>query len=214
MVLCSSREIVSLKTFLKIAGPPVFNSGSNEPSHALQFKWLDNTFNRVYWLEIQSCWYFRPLLWTSTPLTFSLVHLPPPPLPVWISTGKCIHAVYNGEGRGSGCVEGIYSTGVICTLYTVYLTRFRTYKFALPPQTEPRRGGGLRQINTCRQVPVCRSIFKKRRHLGFGVFLDIWPMFTIKHSGVAQLVVHQLDVRHAQEGFSSWVTGILVSMQR
>jgi hypothetical protein len=44
MVLCSSREIVSLKNFKKIAGPPVFNSGSNELSHALQFKWLDNTF--------------------------------------------------------------------------------------------------------------------------------------------------------------------------
>ncbi len=45
MILCSSREIVSLKTFKKISGPPVFNSGWNEPSHALQFKWLDNTFN-------------------------------------------------------------------------------------------------------------------------------------------------------------------------
>ncbi len=39
---------------------------------------------RLYWCFIQfmdwrysqSCWYFRPLLWTSAPLTFSLVHLP------------------------------------------------------------------------------------------------------------------------------------------
>ncbi len=54
---------------------------------------------RLYWCLIefidwrcsQSCWYFRPLLWTSAPLTFSLVHLPPstPPFPVWISTGEC-----------------------------------------------------------------------------------------------------------------------------
>ena len=41
MVLCSSREIVSLKNLTKIA--PVLNSRSNEPSHLLQFKWLDNT---------------------------------------------------------------------------------------------------------------------------------------------------------------------------
>ncbi len=38
---------------------------------------------RLYWCLIefkdwrnnQSCWYFRPFLWTSAPLTFSLVHL-------------------------------------------------------------------------------------------------------------------------------------------
>ncbi len=39
----------------------------------------------------------------------------------------------------------------------MYLTRLRTYK------QKPRRGGGLRQINTCRQVPLQ---FKKSRHLG------------------------------------------------
>ena len=44
MVLCSSRETVSLNKICKLAGHLVFNSGSNEPSHALQFKWLDNTF--------------------------------------------------------------------------------------------------------------------------------------------------------------------------
>jgi hypothetical protein len=44
---------------------------------------------RLYWCLIEflalryslSCWYFLPLLRTSTPLTFSLVHLPPPPPP-------------------------------------------------------------------------------------------------------------------------------------
>jgi hypothetical protein len=28
---------------------------------------------------------------------------------------------------------------------TLFLTRFRNYKIALPPQTKPRMGGGLRQ---------------------------------------------------------------------
>ncbi len=37
---------------------------------------------------------------------------------------------------------------------TLYLTRFRTYKIALPPQTKSRKGGGLRQINTCCKVPL------------------------------------------------------------
>jgi hypothetical protein len=32
------------KNFL-IAGLPEFYCGSNEPSHAFQFKWLENTFN-------------------------------------------------------------------------------------------------------------------------------------------------------------------------
>ncbi len=31
--------------------------------------------------------------------------------------------------------------------------------------------GSLRQINTC-----TGKIFKKSRHLGFGVFIDIWSM--------------------------------------
>jgi hypothetical protein len=46
---------------------------------------------RLYWCLIefidrrysQSCWYFRPALWTFSPLTFSLVNSPPP-FPVWI----------------------------------------------------------------------------------------------------------------------------------
>jgi len=58
----------------------------------------------------------------------------------------------------------------------VYLTRFQTYKIAFPPKTKPRRGGGLRQINTCAAKSLYRSIVKKRRPLGFGVFIAIWSM--------------------------------------
>jgi hypothetical protein len=32
------------------------------------------------WRYSQSCWYFRPALWSIVPLTFSLVSSPPPPL--------------------------------------------------------------------------------------------------------------------------------------
>ncbi len=44
----------------------------------------------IDWRYSQWCWYFRALLWTSASLTFSAVDLPPPPFPVWISTGVCI----------------------------------------------------------------------------------------------------------------------------
>jgi len=43
-VLCSSREIVSLKKNLKLAGHLVFNIKSNASSLAPQFKWLEYTF--------------------------------------------------------------------------------------------------------------------------------------------------------------------------
>ncbi len=75
-------------------------------------------------------WYFRPLLWTSVPLTLSLVHLHPLPLPC---AGVCIYTVCNRVGRGG---IGLCGEQHIQELYTVYLTRFRTYKIALPSQTK------------------------------------------------------------------------------
>jgi hypothetical protein len=45
MVLCSSREIVSLK--LKkgnLTRPPVYDTGSNEPSYASKFACPDNKY--------------------------------------------------------------------------------------------------------------------------------------------------------------------------
>ncbi len=59
----------------------------------------------------------------------------------------------------------------------VYLTKFRTYKIALPPQTKPRREGGLSHLPPS---PFTGQLFKKSRHLGFGVFIDIWSMVPIQ----------------------------------
>ncbi len=52
------------------------------------------------WRYSQSCWYFLPGLWTITPLTFSLVNSPTPPLPLplWISI---LYARIRGGGMGS-----------------------------------------------------------------------------------------------------------------
>jgi hypothetical protein len=48
---------------------------------------------------------------------------------------KSIYTVYSGGGMGSGCVESIYL-----------------------PKQKPRREGGLRQINNCRQIPLQGNI--------------------------------------------------------
>jgi hypothetical protein len=48
MVLCSSREIASLKFKKKLAGPPVYYTGSNEPSHAPKFECPDNTYKSTW----------------------------------------------------------------------------------------------------------------------------------------------------------------------
>ncbi len=58
-----------------------------------------------------------------------------------------------GEVVGGGGVLSFFGDHILQEFNTLYLTRYRTYKIALPPQQNPRRGGGLRQINTCRKVP-------------------------------------------------------------
>ncbi len=120
------------------------------PNPKCRLYWCLTEF--VDWRYSQLCWYFRPLLWTSAPLIFSLVHLlPPPPFPVWISTVVCIYTVCNGGGGGEGirlCGEHIQE------LYTVFLTH-RAYKIALPPHKKNLGGEGASdRLNTCHQVPL------------------------------------------------------------
>jgi hypothetical protein len=55
--------------------------------------------------------------------------LPPPPLP----KVQYIQTVYDCGGRGG--VE-MYCDHILQEFYTLLLTRFRTYKIALPPQTK------------------------------------------------------------------------------
>ncbi len=100
-----------------------------------------NVLIRVYRLEIQSVMLvFHPALRTVAPLTFSLVQLAHPPR---VSV-QCV------AGRGWVLLEAILQD-----FTTLYLARFRTYKILLDhSKQKPRRGGGLRQINTCRKVPV------------------------------------------------------------
>jgi hypothetical protein len=108
----------------------------------------------VYRLEIHSV---MLVLRTVAPLTFSLVQLSTP-LPCVIKYTvlyKRIQCV-RGVGVGMGYFWSPYSAGV----NNLYLTRFRTYKIAAPPQTKPRRGGGIIQINTYRKVPLQINFFR------------------------------------------------------
>ncbi len=197
-------------------------NSANEYSCTHHLTWSPNKLWRStsifnLW-EIQSVmWYFRPLLWTSTPLTFSMVHLPPSLslFPVWISTGVCIHAVCNGGGGGDRVVWREYIRS-----YTICIwPDSEPIKLLYHPRQKPLRRRGLRQINTCRQVPLLyRSIVKKSRHLGFGVFIDIWsmvdeikswdvwpPTLTLQQSGVQSH--HPLTKCHPRGGRWSNVEG-------
>jgi hypothetical protein len=55
-------------------------------------------------------------------------------------------------------------------LYTVYMTRFRTYKIALPPQIKTQEERGPQIDKTPVAKFLYRSIFKKSRYFGFCLY--------------------------------------------
>ncbi len=80
----------------------------------------------------------------------------------------------------------------------MYLTRFRTYKSARPPQIQkPRRGGGLRQINSCRKV-LLQAHFFRWRHFAFAFYQSNHSTLLTKPSlsfpGLEETVTVELDV--------------------
>ncbi len=118
----------------------------------------------IDWRCSQSCSYFRPLLWTSAPLTFSLAHLSPPSL--------CQSTVYHRQ-----CVAGwvlrCVGDRILQEFNTLYLTRFRTYKIALPL---PNKNLGGKEPQTDKHLPpsTFTGQFWRKAAFGFGVFIDIW----------------------------------------
>jgi hypothetical protein len=83
----------------------------------------------IDWRYSQSCWYV-PL----TPLWFFISRTPPPPLYSIVNTDS----VWLGGGGGVLSPVGDH---ILQEFNTLYLTRFRTYKIARPPQTKPWGGG-------------------------------------------------------------------------
>jgi hypothetical protein len=88
--------------------------------------------NRVYRLEIQSVMLvFSTPLVNCSPSTFSLNFPTPPPLPK--VNAQYIKTVCGCEGWGVlSCVVDY----ILQEVNILFLTRFRTYKTATPPQTK------------------------------------------------------------------------------
>ncbi len=68
-------------------------------------------------------------------------------------------------------------------IYTVYLTRFRTYKIVLPPQTKTWEGRGPQ-----RETPTAKSFlqdnFKEKPTFGTGVYY----LFGSRHTPSAGMI--------------------------
>ncbi len=100
---------------------------------------LRKVFIRVYRLEgIQSCWYFRPSFVNCCPtnLLSGSTLRPTPPFPV--SKYSIYRQCVAGRERGVLSHVGDY---ILQDFNTLYLTRFRIYKIARPPQKKPTKGG-------------------------------------------------------------------------
>jgi hypothetical protein len=98
----------------------------------------------IYWRNSQSCWYFRPSFVYYCTLTFFLVHKTKVH---YLHTVQCV--AWNWKGWGMLSYVGDH---ILQEINTLFLTRFRITKLLHHPKQKPRRGGGLRQINTCSKV--------------------------------------------------------------
>ncbi len=135
--------------------------------------------NRVYRLEIQSVllvfYYFRPSFVNHCP--FRLLSGSPPPFP------KSKYCTENKDslwlGVGGGCwvvLETIFCRSLtLCFWPDSEPTKLLHY-----PKQKPRRGRGLRQINTCARNyrPSCRENKPITITLGFNDWIRaFWACF-------------------------------------
>jgi hypothetical protein len=94
-----------------------------------------------------ACSLVRPApVLTIAPLTFSLVHLPPPPC-------------FSVTGRRWGVLSWVRDH-ILQEFKNLYLTRFRTFKIARPPQIKTLEGRGPRTDKHLPQSPLKGKIFQ------------------------------------------------------
>ncbi len=167
-------------------------------------------------MYIQSCWYFRPsfvkctvlsLLPFSPSLWFTIT--PPPPLLVWISSEYVRIQCVRGGGRGT--VSGCVIEHILQKFYTLYLTRFSTYKIAGPPQLKPRKGGDLRHKNTCRKV-FLHVIFLRWRHFALPSMSLIFLLVQKSCKIVAQQFSFAFIIKsmRTEQSDDPWILGSVI----
>ncbi len=109
----------------------------------------------IDWRYSQSCRYFRPNFvncCTSNILSGST--LPPPRPPSLCQSTEYTDSAW--QGGGGGCwvlLETIFCRSLTLSIWP----DSEPTKLLYHPKQKPRRGGGLRQINTCRRVRSLRS---------------------------------------------------------
>jgi hypothetical protein len=93
-------------------------------------------FNRVYRLETQSVMLvFSTPLVNYCPFIFSLTSPTPPPF-LKVNAQYIRQCVAVGGGGGGGGVLNCVVRHILQEFNSLFLTRFRTYKIATPPQTK------------------------------------------------------------------------------
>ncbi len=126
----------------------------------------------IDWRYSQSCWYFRPRFvnyWPSNLLSGS----PPPPCPFHVSKYSVYRqCVAGGGGGGGGC--WVLLDTIFCWSLTLCIwPDSEPTKLLHHPNWKPRRGEGLRQINTCHKVPLHVNFLRWR----YFAFLSISLIF-------------------------------------
>ncbi len=109
----------------------------------------------IDWRYSHSCWYFRLSFVNCCPSKLFSRSTLPPPVPKY--------NIYTDSVWGGGGAMGVLSPvgdPILQEFDTLCLTRFKPTKFLYHPKQNPRRGGGLRQMNTCRIVPLLVNFFR------------------------------------------------------
>ncbi len=116
----------------------------------------------IDWRYSQSWWFFQPSCVNCCPSKLLSGSLPPPPPPFLVSKYSIQNTLYRQcvAGRGWG-VEYCCRSLTLCVWPDSEPTKLPDH-----PKQKPRRGGGLRQINTW--GPFLGQFFRWR-HFCFGV---------------------------------------------
>ncbi len=113
----------------------------------------------IDWRYSQSCWHFRPSFVNCCPSNLlSGSTFPPTPFPVSMFNMylQCV------AGRRWGDLSPVRDH-ILQETNTLYLIRLKPTILQDHPKQILRRGGGLREINTCRKVPLQVNFFRWRQ---------------------------------------------------